>query len=157
MITLLMDQIICSQWSNIIGYYDGTYVYVMENSKLPLYVPSFNSQCIGHSGVEYFLGNIDIYVLLFSYHPQVALLKSLLNDSVSSTRWLGMVSVGLCYNLPQNFLCSLLLGKSLQASLQSEVSPDPLNSLSLCLVSGHISDLALELSFSMADRVLPYL
>ena len=37
------------------------------------------------------------------------------------------------------------------------ISPDPLISYSLCLVSGHISDLALELSFSMADRVLAYL
>ena len=40
-----------------IGFYDGTYVYAMVNSMLPLYVPS---QCSGHS-VEYFLGNIDIY------------------------------------------------------------------------------------------------
>ena len=40
-----------------IGFYDRTYVYVMVNSKLPLYV---SSQCSGHS-VEYFLGNIDIY------------------------------------------------------------------------------------------------
>ena len=41
-------------------------------------------------------------------------------DSNSNKEWLGMVSVGLCYNHPQNLLCSLLLGKSHQASLQSE-------------------------------------
>ena len=70
--TLLKHQIVCSQWSKIVGFYDGTSVYVMVNSKLPLYVSSFTSQCSGHSGVEYFLGNIDIYFLLHSYHPQVA-------------------------------------------------------------------------------------
>ena len=54
---LLKHQIVCSQWSKIIGFYDENYVYVMVNSKLPLYVAS---QCSGHS-VEYFLRNIDIY------------------------------------------------------------------------------------------------
>ena len=65
---------------------------------------------------------------------------------------LGCVTI-----VPQNLLCSVLLGKSHQASLQSENSPDPLIAYSLCLVSGHISDSALELSFTMTDRVLAYL
>ena len=75
--TLIKHQIVCSQWSEIVGFYDGLYVYVMIK-QLPLYAPSFTSQCSGHSGVEYFLGNIDIYVLLFSYHPQIDLLKEIM-------------------------------------------------------------------------------
>ena len=51
---------------------------------------------------------------------------------------LGCVTV-----IPQNLLWSLLL--------------DPLISYSLCLVFGHISDLALKLSLSMAHKVLAYL
>ena len=74
---------------------------------------------------------------------------------VSGWEWLVLDCVTI---IPQNLLCSLLLGKSHQASLQSEsFSPDPLISYFLYLVSGHIWDLALELSFSMGDRVLAYL
>ena len=50
-----------------------------------------------------------------------------------------------CYNHPQNLLCSLLLGKSHQAGLQSEVFARSINLF--ILVSGHISDLTVELSF----------
>ena len=58
----------------------------MVKTNLPLYVPNFTSQCSGHRILKtLFPENIDIIVLLISYHPQVDLLKPLWNDNDSST------------------------------------------------------------------------
>ena len=69
-----------------------------------------------------------------------------------------MVSVGLCYIHSTKPSLLLTPWKISSSKLTvSEFSPDPLISYFLCLVSDHISDLALELPFSIADRVLAYL
>ena len=125
----------------------------MVNGKLPIYVPS---QCSGHS-VEYFLRNIDFYDCFLAIIFKLLHWKTLWNDSDSRNAWVGMVSVGLCYNRSTKPSLLLTPWKISSSKLTVwEFSLDPLISYSLCLVSGHISDLALELSFAMADRVLAY-
>ena len=98
------------------GFYDGTYVYNMVDSTLPLYVPS---QCSVRS-VEYFLGNIDIYYCFYLSSSSCfteRLYGMIVIAGVNGWAWLVLGCVTI---IPQNLLCSLLLGKSHQASLQSE-------------------------------------
>ena len=60
-----------------------------------------------------------------------------------------LLIVRLCYNRSQK---PSLLFTPWESHLRNlRISLDPLFSYSLCLVSGHISDLALELSFSMTE------
>ena len=106
--------------------------------------------------MEHFLWNIEIYVLFFSYHPQVALLRvcEMIVIVLNGWEWfvLGCVKI-----VHKTFSAPYSLENLIKQAYSLRFSPDPLISLSLCLVSEHILDLALGLSFSTADRVLAYL
>ena len=68
-----------------------------------------------------------------------------------------MVSVALWYTCPQTFSAPYSLENLIKHPFSLRISPEPKTSHSLCLISGHKSDIAQELSVSVADRVLVYL
>ena len=82
---------------------------------------------------------------------------ALWNDSDSSKEWLVLGCVIIIYKT-LTFSVPYSLENLIKQAYILRVSPDPLISYSLCLVSGQISDLALKLSFSTnKDKVLAYL